>query len=289
MRAAQNLEHSVHKLKENTCCTIVGNGRSCLKSIQKKNSDYIIMNTGGFLNIKPSIILFEQIPLISSQGFNRFYPEHYLEENFDFEVVYRIIHHELARAMERFEPNRIFINHENKQLGRLNPMKNEEKTLHLKRYAMLARPKLSSYKKDLSEYFEKYLNTHLLDFRGSVIRAFSLALSMGYEEIRFTGIDLSSNIYWWECHDAIHHFDNSAKQLISHFQMYSKLKPDFHTCHSGENNYLPPGPITECLFYTIKIARETYKKLNRVFPTIKVDNKDPRTNRSYQLSLRNEI
>ena len=285
MRAEQDLEASTRKLKENTCCTIVGNGRSCLRSIEKKDSDYIIMNTGGFLNIKPTIILFEQIPLISSQGFNRFYPEHYLERNFDFEVVYRIIHHELARAMERFDPNRVFINHENQHLGKLNPMKNEEKTLQLKRYAMRARPKLSSYEDDLGEYFEKYSNTHLLDFRGSVIRAFSLALSMGYEEIRFTGIDLSSNIYWWECHDAIHHLDDSAKQLISHFKIYTKLKPVFQSSHSGENNYLPPAPITECLFYTIKIAKKIHKDLKKKFPIIKIDNQDPRTNKAYHMYL----
>ena len=265
---------SLSYLRESDTCIICGNGPSLLKgSVFKTSYDKFLINTGVFLAVDPTIVFIERIGIISSVTNHSLGDKMYLSDNFDYEVLNRVILYAMSSCCEQLDGHRIYINPNQSSLGYLNPLASDRSYIELPIYSFNEDLPIL-YGLGLLEYFERYRETHLLNFRGSIIRAFSTALAMGYKSIIFSGLDPSRYSYWWEYEEGQPHLTKKALALLDHFRAITKLRPTSHVKHDTEVGYFENASMTWCLKKTILAAKLVYAKKGLDFPKLSFESDD---------------
>jgi len=263
-------------LRKRNSCVICGNGQSIIcDEVLSGHNDIILINSGIFLDIEPAIYFYERFGLISGETTHSFGIENYLEKNFDFEAILRVISYEMGRtASEVLDVQKIFINPNPSKLGYMNPLLGQPRSIPLNYYSF-NEDNVGLYGYHLLQYFRYLRINRILNFRGSIIRAYSAALMIGYDDIYFAGIDPSEYKWWWEEEVAWRFMRNSVKHLLDHFKSVSILRPPHLVKYDNEVGVWSSAPMSWCLRKTILASRVVFHENKIPFPKIHLIGSDP--------------
>lgn len=250
-------------------CVICGNGKSVIcDEVLSGDNDVILINTGIFLNIDPVLYIYERIGLISGDTTHAWCIDNYLQDNFDFEAIQRIIFYEMGRtAQEAVEPKRILVNPNPSILGFLNPLPGNLETISTDFFSFNEEDKLM-YGHHLLHYFRHLRNIRILNFRGSIIRAYSAALMMGYQTIYFAGLNPSEYVWWWELKSSWQYLRPSVMHLVNHFKSINLLRPPHLDKYDNETGAWSSAPMTWCLRKTVLASKKAYDERQKRFPKL---------------------
>lgn len=256
-------------------CTICGNGPSLLKYTSEiTDHDIITMNTGIFLNMSPSIYIYEPIPMISHNTTHAFGQPGYLNDNFDYEAILRIIFYAMSEAATNISPSKILVNPNQDIMGYINPLRNFN-SCRIPAFFSFNEEEKTMYGYWLLHFFRNLASNHVLNFRGSIIRALSIALTLRYPVISFTGLDPSRYKYWWEEESAISFISPSHRHLEDHFNAITKLRPINQVKYDSEVGLFANAPMSFCLRITLLAAKRIAQEKNKKFPSIIYYGNDP--------------
>ena len=268
--------NSLLSVRRNDSCIICGNGPSVLcKEVFLDTNDIFLLNTGIFLNVSPTLYFYERIGLLSGNTSHNHGIDNYLHLNFDFEAVLRIILYEMGRTAARVVgQQRIVVNPNQASLGYLNAIPEIGDGIDCK-YFSFNEEEIDAYGTNLIRYFRDFYPSYVLNFRGSVIRAFSVALSLGYKRICFAGVDPSEYTWWWETESSEMVLRSGVRHLRDHFNAIRLLRPAHLTKYDSEIGPWQQAPMSWCLRKTILAAKRVYTERSKEFPEIRLIGSDP--------------